>query len=221
MAETENNEMTDDVFIPDDLEPAPDLDPDGTVYNEPPIKYYWKNGFYISSINKTIPEDAVEISEELYKTLLSGQGGSNKISTGDDGYPVLVQRQPPSLVELKDNAYHQLWKNYKDFQRTYVDPEDLTLANTCALGGSEKGAAVRQWVLDLWAHYYEIKDQIDAAETEDALTVINISTNGFSAPPYTIRELNEEALIALKTLPDSSVSSEESEVSSAAPGTQE
>lgn len=172
----------------------PDVEP---VILDIKPKYYWKDGFYISNINKTIPDGAVEITEEQYKTLLHGQDAYHKIQTSDSGVPVLVDIPEPSINELKNSIYYQLWKNYKDFQRTYVDPEDLTLANTCALGGSEKGAAVRQWVLDLWAHYYEIKDQIEAAETKDDLTAINISTEGFSKPPYTIRELNEEATSAL------------------------
>ena len=91
-----------------------------------------------------------------------------------------------------------LWSNYKTYQRTYVDPEDLTLANTCAVGGSEKGAAVQQWVLALWAKYYEVKDLLAAAETLEALRAVDISTEALTPPPYTIRELNEEAVAVQK-----------------------
>lgn len=98
-----------------------------------------------------------------------------------------------SVEELRAQLEDTLWSNYKTYQRTYVDPEDLTLANTCAAGGSEKGAAVQQWVLALWAQYYTVKDLLAAAETLEALRAVDISTGSLTPPPYTIRELNEEA----------------------------
>ena len=100
---------------------------------------------------------------------------------------------PQSVEELLAQLEDTLWSNYKTYQRTYVDPEDLTLANTCAAGGSAKGAAVQQWVLALWAQYYTVKDQLAAAETLEALRAVNISTDNLTPPPYAIRELNEEA----------------------------
>ena len=102
-----------------------------------------------------------------------------------------------SVEELRAQLENQLWGNYKTYQRKFVDPEDLTLANTCAAGGSEKGAAVQQWVLALWARYYEVKDLLAAAETLEALRAVDISTAELTPPPYTIRELNEEAASAL------------------------
>ncbi len=98
-----------------------------------------------------------------------------------------------SVEELRAQLEDTLWSNYKEYQRTYVDPEDLTLANTCAAGGSAKGAAVQQWVLELWARYYEVKDLLAAANTLEALRSVDISTAELTPPPYTIRELNEEA----------------------------
>lgn len=98
-----------------------------------------------------------------------------------------------SVEELREQLGDTLWSNYKVYQRTYVDPEDLTLANTCAAGGSAKGAAVQQWVLALWARYYEVKDLLAAAETLEALRAVDISTEALTPPPCTIRELNEEA----------------------------
>lgn len=98
-----------------------------------------------------------------------------------------------SVEELRAQLEDTLWSNYKTYQRKFVDPEDLTLANTCAAGGSEKGAAVQQWVLALWAQYYTVKDLLAAAETLEALRAVDISTAELTPPPYTIRELNEEA----------------------------
>ena len=104
-----------------------------------------------------------------------------------------VPAQP--IQDAKEDAYYNLWKNYKSFQTKYVDAEDLTLATLCAQGGSLKGKAVQDWVMNLWKHYYEVKDSISEAQTLDDLAKIDISTETLSVPPYTIRELNEEAVL--------------------------
>ena len=104
--------------------------------------------------------------------------------------------QPPQ--ELKEELLSNLWKNYKEFQTRYVDAEDLTLATLCAQAGSAKGIAVQGWVMNLWKHYYEVKDLINAAETLEELKSIDITTSSLLAPLYTIRELNEEAAQALQ-----------------------
>ena len=139
MAEKENNEMTDDAFIPDDIEPAPDLDPDGTIYNEPPIKDYWKNGVYISSINKTIPEDAVELTKEQYETLLNSQDSSHTISTGEDGMPFLEEVDNSGQIAIAEAraAYMKLRAalEMKTTQRSIDINDDataLSIAPICA-----------------------------------------------------------------------------------------
>ncbi|PWM76098.1 MAG: hypothetical protein DBX90_11850, partial [Lentisphaerae bacterium] len=68
-----------------------------------------------------------------------------------------------------------------------------TLATVCAANGSAKGAAVQAWVMNLWANYYQVKDAIEAAADADALAAIDLAPDPQDVPPYTIRELNEEA----------------------------
>lgn len=166
------------------------------------MKYYWNNGFYIDKIHfdfdeeteeYIVPDGFQEITEERYRELLGGQETGREIITGADGLPELADQPEPTVEELRKQLGDTLWSNYKSYQRTYVDPEDLTLANTCAAGGSEKGAAVQKWVLALWAKYYEVKDLLAAAETLEALRAVDISTATLTPPPYTIRELNEKA----------------------------
>ena len=96
------------------------------------------------------------------------------------------------LQDKKDRAINQLWSNYKAFQRRYVDPEDLTMANTLALAKKPKGLAVRNWVFLLWDAYYVVRAQIVNATSVDAVNAIDISVKS-GIPPYTIKELNEEA----------------------------
>ena len=169
------------------------------------MKYYWKDGFYIDEIHfeldpetgeYTIPAGYAEITEELYHNLLDGQAAGKRIVTNADGLPELAASPQPSLDERKTAAVAQLWSNYKRHQQKYVDPEDLTLAVVCAAKGSAKGAAVQAWVLALWAAYYQVKDAIEAAADADALAAINLVPDAENVPPYTIRELNEEAAAA-------------------------
>lgn len=173
------------------------------------MKYYWKDGgFYIDEIHfeldpetgeYTVPAGYTEITEELYHNLLDGQVAGKRIVTGADGLPELTDPPALSLDERKTAAVAHLWSNYKRHQQKYVDPEDLTLAVVCAAKGSIKGAAVQAWVLSLWATYYQVKDAIEAAVDADALAAINLVPDAENVPPYTIRELNEEAAAATAT----------------------
>ena len=97
------------------------------------------------------------------------------------------------LSDAKEKARKRLWSNYKAHQTKYVDAEDLTLASLCAAGGSVKGKAVQAWVMGLWKQYYTVKDLVDAAENLEALNGLDLTAADCGEPPYTIRELNEEA----------------------------
>lgn len=97
------------------------------------------------------------------------------------------------LSDAKEKARKRLWSNYKEHQTKYVDAEDLTLASLCAAGGSVKGKAVQAWVMGLWKQYYTVKDLVDTAENLEALNGLDLTAADCGEPPYTIRELNEEA----------------------------
>ena len=96
------------------------------------------------------------------------------------------------LQDKKDRAINQLWSNYKAFQRKHVDPEDLTMATTLSLANKPKGTAVRNWVFQLWDAYYIVKAKIENATTVDVIENIDLAVT-IGAPPYSIKELNEEA----------------------------
>lgn len=103
----------------------------------------------------------------------------------------------PSLQQLKDKAIYDLWYNYKQYQRTYVDPQDLQLAAQCTALGSQKGKAVQMWVMGLWRQYYYVRDTIVAAQTQQQLNSIDLRPESFGTPAYTIRQLNDEAAVYL------------------------
>lgn len=129
--------------------------------------------------------------EEYYQRIGMELMDVEQAETGDW---YLEGRAPrKTLDELKAKAVNQLWRNYKTYQQKYVDAEDLTLATLCASQGSAKGSAVQLWVMNLWAQYYTVRDAISAAGTEEELAAIDLRAEWYGEPPYTIRELNEEA----------------------------
>ena len=57
------------------------------------------NGFYIDGFHK-IPNGAIEITDETYRTLLDGQAAGKQIIANKQGNPVLVDPQPSDAYEL-------------------------------------------------------------------------------------------------------------------------
>lgn len=54
-----------------------------------------ENGFFLPAIHTSIPADAVEIADGLYRSLLDGQAAGRMIAAGPDGLPMLVD--PPAV----------------------------------------------------------------------------------------------------------------------------
>ena len=155
-------------------------------------------GFYSRNIHTNIPDDAVEITDKQYQQLLRGQAFGRSIISTKNGVPFLAQQSPLLITTLKEQKISQLWAAFKEYQRKRIDPEDLTLATSCANGGSIKGKAVQEWVLNLWEKYYKIKKQISACTTADELSTIVIDPSVCGELPYTIAELNLEAAISIR-----------------------
>ncbi|UQS15583.1 phage tail protein [Pseudomonas sp. HS6] len=65
-------------------------------------------GFY-EPFGGEIPADAVEITQEYWQELLTGQSIGKLIVANDDGYPILVDRPGPTPAELE--GYERSWRN--------------------------------------------------------------------------------------------------------------
>lgn len=63
---------------------------------------YWKQGFYATKVN-----GSVEISEEYYNQLLSGQSAGKIIAENKKGFPVLVEYEP-TIEELRAQKLNEL-----------------------------------------------------------------------------------------------------------------
>lgn len=73
-------------------------------------------GFYSAEIHGTnIPSDSVEITNEEYKNLLSGQSEGKVISADLNGYPILQELElvAPTYDQLRAAAYPPM-QDYMD-----------------------------------------------------------------------------------------------------------
>lgn len=71
------------------------------------------NGFYNRYINgNNIPDDAVDISDDEYTTLILGQSSGKIIKSGGDGYPVLAD--PVITDDDILSAYENALDSYLD-----------------------------------------------------------------------------------------------------------
>lgn len=76
------------------------------------MSIYFKDGaFYLDQFNESIPENAMEITQEDYDALFEGQANGQMIATGSDGKPVLQDKPLPShdvLVSLAEQNRQSL-----------------------------------------------------------------------------------------------------------------
>tara|TARA_R110002153_G_scaffold78418_3_gene200807 strand:+ start:2691 stop:3116 length:426 start_codon:yes stop_codon:yes gene_type:complete len=72
------------------------------------MKYYsaTTNGFYDNGIHKNMPEDSVQITDNLYNQMISGQSSGSIISSDINDLPVLIDyvAPEPSAEEVRNNA---------------------------------------------------------------------------------------------------------------------
>lgn len=62
------------------------------------------NAFYDTAINRDIPEDAINITEQAWADLLSGQAEGKLITCGADMRPCLTEQPLPTADELISQA---------------------------------------------------------------------------------------------------------------------
>lgn len=78
--------------------------------------YYSKNtgGFYSLDIHgMNMPDDVVDISQELYEDLLTKQSQGKEIVADEDGFPIALDKPPLTHAQLIAN---QIKKINKDFE---------------------------------------------------------------------------------------------------------
>lgn len=92
------------------------------------------NGFYDPKIG-TVPDDAIEISDEKYKELMDGAATGLMISSDDRGNPILKQQDEPSDAEKAERRNRRA--------RNYLAETDWYVVRKM-----ETGAEIPQEILD-------------------------------------------------------------------------
>lgn len=65
------------------------------------------NGFYIEGVHTTIPNDAIEISNETHTMLIAGQTSGQRIIADNFGYPVLADPLENSRSDMILKIVHE------------------------------------------------------------------------------------------------------------------
>ncbi|EBX2358980.1 tail fiber assembly protein [Salmonella enterica subsp. enterica serovar Muenchen] len=115
------------------------------------MNYYYsakESGFYfvddikIYEAGKGWPEDAIPVTDNYYRSLLSGQQTGMVIVAGNNGYPVLAERPAPTEKELQqqaDQKKQSLMQEANTMISTLQDAADFTMAT------AEETAALTEW----------------------------------------------------------------------------
>lgn len=108
--------------------------------------YYFSpstGGFYAREIHgDAIPEDAVEVSDEIHASMMEGQSQGKVIVAGDGGYPMLADPPPPTPEQLATAALVKrdiLLRNAATRIAPLQDAVDLGIAT------DEEAAALLSW----------------------------------------------------------------------------
>jgi len=137
-----------------------------------------ENGFYTEEIHgNIIPEDAVEISESNYASLMQGQESGGIITSDDSGSPILAD--PPPLTAEQIQEYKvSLVQSHMDNAARCLRYDSIANAITYAEEPSvpkfqKEGQAFRAWRSLVWEKCYEILGEVESGQravpTDDEL----------------------------------------------------
>ena len=133
------------------------------------MKIYYSpssRGFYNDYIHESnIPEDAIEISQDLYSFLLEQQSQGKIIQPGISGLPEAVDPPEPSFEELVSQYTGLIQKRLDDFAKTR-NYDNILSACTYATSTVPKFQAEAQYCVDArdatWNTCYEILAEVQA-----------------------------------------------------------
>lgn len=94
------------------------------------------NGFYLSTVHSQMPVDSVEITKDLYYSLLEGQANGMDISCDEKGLPILVDKVKVDVVPIHVSRAQGkaaliragLWQGVLDYVASIEDATEKAFA---------------------------------------------------------------------------------------------
>ena len=132
------------------------------------MKYAPSTGaFYVPEIHGTsIPADAVDINPQQHEALLTAQAAGKRIVPDANGYPVAQDPPPPTADQIAAArvAAVQAHMDAAAAARGYDDIKTaVTYADEPAVPRFQaEGQAFRAWRSIVWAHCYQVLDDVQA-----------------------------------------------------------
>jgi hypothetical protein len=131
-------------------------------------KHYFspsKNGFYIDTGNRKLPDDKIEITDSYKTELFQGQSEGKTIQPDETGYPILIDRPAPTTPQLIEQIAYQIQKRLDDFAKT-KGYDSLLSACSYATSSVSSFSAEGQYCVNIrdstWNKYYEILSNVNA-----------------------------------------------------------
>lgn len=123
------------------------------------MKYYsaTNNAFYDSEINTVLPEDKVEIADEMWRAMLIGQSNGQVIAADKDGMPSLTDRVLTD-DELTAQNVAKKTELRAEADRVIAPLQDAADLDIATESESES--------LKLWKQYRVALNRIDANSTD-------------------------------------------------------
>lgn len=126
------------------------------------------NGFFDSEIHgDSIPADAVEISDEMYFSLMNGQCSGKIISCDKNGKPCLIDPAPPSNEQIAKNflATIQTFIDNAVRERDYDSMISLaSYADSTNPVFRQEAIAAIEWRDHVWEIAYAIYENIKSGK---------------------------------------------------------
>ena len=129
-----------------------------------------KLGFYVPSINgSAIPPDAVEITPAQHAALLAAQSAGKRIVPDANGYPVAQDPPPPpapTAEQIRADRVADVYAHLNTAAQA-LGYDDIRAAVTYADEPAvpkfqAEGRAFRAWRSLVWAHCYQVLDDVQA-----------------------------------------------------------
>jgi hypothetical protein len=108
---------------------------------------------------------------------------------------IVVPTTPALLKEAKKHRIQELWVSADAYEKQFFSGGAFAQILEAKILGDPKAIAIRNWLNRLWLDYYNRKDIINVRGTVEEVRAIDISFSGHGCPPYSIRDLLNEAAL--------------------------